>query len=140
VQAPEGYWRIDWNAPAEARSSETSRVSVDMTSEILVTGHHLEWLMLIPVEIQPPMQETLRRAARWLLAELLQHSEDAEWVAQWYCPASHAARAIHLLSKPTAKASPNADRTGSGSTSAIRVARLTQNAANSRTAVSTVEF
>ena len=60
---------------------------------ILATGHHLEWLALAPVEVQPP-RESIIRAAQWLVQAM--REVDARTLDIDYGPFSHAGRALSL--------------------------------------------
>ena len=95
-QLPDGSWQLDWHAPLSGRPSSRNQRRTETTG-VLATGHHLEWLLMLPDEMRPDDQ-VFARAAEWLLAALLQQTEDREWVQRWYCPASHAARAVKILS------------------------------------------
>jgi len=95
-QTSEGGWGRDWWAPRPGDPMPSSSRQSD-DDVILSTGHHLEWLMLLPVDLQPS-SETVNVAARHLLRLLLARSEDAAWLRENFCPATHAARSIGLLS------------------------------------------
>jgi hypothetical protein len=92
-QSARGSWQEGWY-------EETQPVRVDGRDnpesswpEVLVTGHHLEWLMLLPPELLPP-RDCFLRAARWLQVQLL--AVDPQTLDEHYCPYSHAARVLLL--------------------------------------------
>ncbi|HZZ70613.1 MAG TPA: hypothetical protein VFE24_00050 [Pirellulales bacterium] len=89
AQAPQGYWTRGWIRGAPPRAGE----KLDLGDEILLTGHHLEWLALAPPEVQPP-RETIIRAGQWLVRAMLEVDHDT--LTKWYGPFSHAARALCL--------------------------------------------
>jgi hypothetical protein len=90
----EGGWAHDWSEPG---GIETAPREV-----IIATGHHLEWLMLLPDDLRPG-PSVLGRAAEHSLRLLLEKSEDPEWVRTNYCPAIHAARSAWLLAHPESR-------------------------------------
>jgi hypothetical protein len=96
-QCPEGYWFPFWYQDLPGVGPLADRVPMGKTGQILATGHHLEWLVLLPSHLQPPHQ-VFARGARWLSEALMEESRDGEWVVQNYCPATHAARSLLLLS------------------------------------------
>lgn len=91
----EGGWAHDWSEPGGV---ETAPREV-----IIATGHHLEWLMLLPDDLRPE-PAVLGQAAEHSLRLLLEQSEDPEWVRTNYCPAIHAARSAWLLAHPESRA------------------------------------
>ena len=60
---------------------------------LLVTGHHLEWLALLPEGRRPPA-DTIRSAGRYLVESL--SSRSAEEIRKIICHASHGVRAYRL--------------------------------------------
>jgi hypothetical protein len=91
-QSPDGYWTRQWpQGNAAVTSAGVARA--DLYDQILVTGHHLEWLALAPEEVQPP-RETVVRAGQWLTRTLLEMDEAA--LLEAYGPYTHAARALAL--------------------------------------------
>ena len=88
-QSPEGYWDRDW--PGEP-------IGVDDTvgpqgRRLSATGHALEWWAMSPVEVHPP-QETLVRAAQWLVTEI--ETMDEATVKKNYTFLTHVGRALAL--------------------------------------------
>jgi hypothetical protein len=91
-----------WYASSEPRGrSDLARV--------LATGHHLEWIFMLPAQMQPK-DEPIKRAAMFLASELAAATD--EELEESYCPYSHAARVLRLLSRPNCSR-PKADITGS---------------------------
>ena len=88
-QDPAGCWNKSWHRADDAATPSTST----RAEQILVTGHHLEWLALAPPEVLPP-RETLIRAGQWLV-RAMQEVDDATLHVE-YGPFSHAARALCL--------------------------------------------
>ncbi len=94
-QAKEGYWTLDWHT-ADQGESEARRISSPDTpsTRLLATGHLLEWLEMLPMELQPA-PSVYRRAARWLCAALgerfpLKSPDD-------FCPCVHAVCSVRTL-------------------------------------------
>lgn len=87
TQQEAGYWTKHWG------DLPKSNDVAPLSERILATGHHLEWLALAPVELQPP-RETIVRAAQWLVRAMLE--VDKETIAVEYGPFSHSARALCL--------------------------------------------
>jgi hypothetical protein len=97
IQRQDGSWDAKW---VEALTGVTNSHPIRIDSEterVMVTGHHLEWFVLLPENLRPETS-TIIRAGDWLFSTSLHLSEDAGWVRQWYCPLSHAARMIRQLS------------------------------------------
>lgn len=69
---------------------------------VQVTGHHLEWLCLLPPEYQPPPR-TINAAAAFLKESVLAAEELA--IAEHYCPYAHAASVLLRLSRDRATGS-----------------------------------
>jgi hypothetical protein len=105
AQSEEGYWSREWprghagrpdlKRPAQANeSTETAGpLAPTLHDKLLVTGHHLEWLALAPLEVQPPRQ-TIVRAGQWLARALVEMDEKD--LREAYGPYTHAARALCL--------------------------------------------
>lgn len=99
IQSPEGWFPADWQRVLSGKELEPVPRPLPAVPALLATGHHLEWLMLLPDDLRPP-QEVFRRAAVWSLEALAGKTADPQWVDEWYCPASHAVRSVILLSRP----------------------------------------
>ncbi len=91
-QTSAGYWTRQWPQGAAA-SAPAKGAGGDIYDQILVTGHHLEWLALAPESVQPP-RETIVRAGQWLARTLLEL--DQKDLEAAYGPYTHAARALAL--------------------------------------------
>jgi len=92
AQTSDGYWTRQW--PRGAAASVPSKDHpVKLHDQLLVTGHHLEWLALAPEEVQPP-RETVIRAGQWLARTLVEM--DQKELIEAYGPYTHAARALCL--------------------------------------------
>jgi hypothetical protein len=109
-QHSQGYWTREWPRGAAAASTplspggrgaggegaevpKTAALAPTLHNQLLVTGHHLEWLALAPDEVQPP-RETIVRAGQWLARTLIEM--DQQELTATYGPYSHAARALCL--------------------------------------------
>jgi hypothetical protein len=90
-QTDAGFWTRNWPRGEAAAAADSEKISV--YDKLLVTGHHLEWLALVPDEVSPP-RESVVRAARWTLQTILEISDKD--LKQHYGPFSHAARALCL--------------------------------------------
>ncbi len=91
---PDGGWTLDWDHPQSATPEST--LAQDEIYVLTATGHHLEWLILLPTDLQPT-DDVLNRSAERCLRILRLHVDDDNWVRDHYCPATHAARSIGLL-------------------------------------------
>lgn len=85
-QRPSGSWGKDWSAELAGIPGV-----VDAPVEVLVTGHHLEWLSLLPPELAPP-PEMIRRAARYLISAILNAPKSD--ITKNYSAYSHAGCAL----------------------------------------------
>ena len=110
AQHSQGYWTRQWPKGAAAVASpplhsaktaggetaaaaKPAAAAPSLHDQLLVTGHHLEWLALAPDEVQPP-RETIVRAGQWLARTLIEMDEKE--LTATYGPYSHAARALCL--------------------------------------------
>jgi hypothetical protein len=102
AQTSDGYWTRQWPQGAAAstplapggRGGEGAKDPIpgpSLHDQLLVTGHHLEWLALAPDEVQPP-RETIVRAGQWLARALVEM--DQKELLEAYGPYTHAARAL----------------------------------------------
>jgi hypothetical protein len=97
TQAEDGSWLTNWYRGERARSSSPGAPAELEQARVLATGHHVEWVMLLPPEFQPP-RDCLVRAARWLQLRLV--TDAAETLLAHYCPYSHAGRVLSVLAGP----------------------------------------
>jgi hypothetical protein len=96
TQREDGSWGLQWyEEPDVFEARELSPPESEVA--ILVTGHLLEWLMLLPHELQPDDDSIYSRAGEWLLAALNLQTQRPEWIRERYCPLIHAARALKFL-------------------------------------------
>jgi len=95
-QSPDGHWNSKW--PLDSGGSELggSGRPADDVWDLVATAHHLEWLVLLPRDLAPPLT-VFRNAAAWLCKILHERSRDAEWLRKWYCPVSHGVRVLEIL-------------------------------------------
>ena len=88
-QSPHGQWTRSWVRGAVP----TADYKGMQGEEILLTGHHLEWLALAPKEILPP-RDNIVRAGQWIVNALKE--VDEKTLNEQYGPFTHAARALCL--------------------------------------------
>jgi len=95
-QYSDGSWRLDWHQSGE-RGGATAAIS-DLRSHdaLLATGHHLEWLLLLPesLAVEPKVVE---QAAVWLMRAIAVQTAEPELVWQRYCPLIHGVRSLQML-------------------------------------------
>jgi hypothetical protein len=90
AQHPDGAWRADWSeGTACNRPATADRLWGD---DVLVTGHHLEWLAIATDDSVPV--SSLQAAISFLI-DALRFDSDSD-IRRGYLPASHAARALLL--------------------------------------------
>jgi len=115
-QTSEGTWRSDWFNHLEKSSISQSAWSAEKrVSETLVTGHHIEWLLLVDADIRPD-SETYIKACRWLQLQLLTNSQAS--IQLHFCPYSHAAKVLRDVTYSHESPSPllqKSSRQGKGS-------------------------
>jgi hypothetical protein len=108
-QRAAGYWTLDWYLHDGGSSDGTSagdphepalEPDPKSANEVLVTGHHLEWMMLLPADLRPP-DACFIRGAGWLLGRLA--SDPLPMLVEHYCPYSHAALVLWALSHPSSR-------------------------------------
>ena len=102
-QLPSGAWNQDWAAERPSRLARQGLLD-RLDHQVLVTGHHLEWLAVAPDGVRPD-DEVLTRAARFVTLAL--SSQGPAQVAENFCAFSHAAGALALL-QPDAAPRPGA--------------------------------
>lgn len=90
TQSPEGQ---DIVSEEDAIAQPTT---VTRSSMVHMTGHHLEWLLMLPPEFQP--EAALFERATEFCAEALEVA-DADELRIHVCPYSHAARMLRLFLK-----------------------------------------
>lgn len=93
-QLASGMWSADWYQ-SQSAFSVSSISGFDRTS-VIVAGHHLEWLCLLPDDMQPPGR-VFTLASQGLLEQMRQATH--EQILDAYCPCSHAVFTIGLCSR-----------------------------------------
>jgi hypothetical protein len=97
-QRQTGQWTGGWYNPKAGQAVvRLLEGQEQMKMAVTVTGHHLEWLLIVPPDLRPP-DEVFRRAGLWLHAALLRATP--EELAEGYCPYSHAGYVVKVLSSP----------------------------------------
>jgi hypothetical protein len=84
TQHPDGSWASDW-------SGDRATPDTDPRISLLVTGHLLEWQILLPPQLQTS-PVSLSRALRYL-ARVATRAGESD-VINAYCPFSHAAKVL----------------------------------------------
>ena len=87
TQRPDGHWDASWSDP-DALPADSAPAT-----ELLVTGHHLEWLAFRPEDRRPPA-DVIGAAGRFVVDSLSPRT--AEEIRKAICPASHGVRAYRL--------------------------------------------
>lgn len=96
-QLPNGGWHRGWAKDAMLADEIRSEwLGIDRL--VQVTGHHLEWLCLVPNQLGPG-DEVISSAARLVLKALNSHS--TEGLLANYCAFSHGLRALVMLKRST---------------------------------------
>lgn len=97
VQEEDGHWPWRWAQRADRGVTQPIMDDDDLIANVRITGHHLEWMAYAPPSCRPS-DESIRRAARYLTTcwPRVTDSIDRDWRS--YNPATHAARALLLLS------------------------------------------
>ena len=89
AQSDQGYWTRQWPRGKSAREDK----SASLADKILVTGHQLEWLALVPRDLEPPRNMVVN-AGQWLVRAV--QEVDNETLLKNYGPFTHAGRALCL--------------------------------------------
>jgi hypothetical protein len=104
-QRPDGSWSEDWYAALLDSGASRERRPLVFPNELLgrvsVTGHHLEWIGLVPRELRPA-DAAVRRAVDYLVGAVPQLATAARESANAYCPVSHGVQGLLALVKPSA--------------------------------------
>lgn len=87
TQRPDGHWDASWSDPGATPPAPAP------ATELLVTGHHLEWLSLRPDDGRP-LPEVIGSAGRFIVESLSSRTD--EEIRKMICPASHGVRAYRL--------------------------------------------
>ena len=95
TQLPDGSFNKIWYAPDLPASSISSIFAeTDRNSRVHITGHHIDWILLLPDDMLPP-NDVFDRAGHFLLSSISACEERD--LHRHYCPYSHAARVLLLL-------------------------------------------
>jgi len=96
-QRRSGYWAPDWAVALADPSTERFDLDIFPRSRlVLATGHHLEWLQLLPSE--QAISSTVRnRAIKWCISEL---QKVPTIPAEDFCPYSHCFRLAQRYAAP----------------------------------------
>ena len=94
AQTHDGFWSLGWDG-----SVHVSRVIQNLQfNKLAITGHVLEWLEYLPVDLQPE-QQVYVRAADWLCGQLITFSRrDIE--SYEFCPWTHSVCGVRNLVEP----------------------------------------
>jgi hypothetical protein len=96
VQAADGSWGKDW-ALAQPLDSRQPALAGNESDRLTATGHHLEWMAICPASIRPA-DDVLARAASYLVRNMSRTRAMIDEDFHTYPPATHAVRALLLLS------------------------------------------
>ncbi len=100
-QAPNGAWPWNWPAYCQNHGAvlrpEPPGSEAIFEEGLIATGHHLEWIAFAPADCRPS-PHAIQSAARYLVSvwPKVASNLDRDW--HTYNPASHAARALLLIS------------------------------------------
>lgn len=96
TQSIDGSWTTRWYRGLDLEDQRLIEDLSDAPSSLVSTGHHLEWLTLLPESMRPP-DACLSRATHWLVAALRSRVAPGERLpGRDFCAAVHAARSIQL--------------------------------------------
>lgn len=95
-----GSWGSDWHAGSGPALPATGPPS---WGDVLLTGHQLEWLMILPEDSLPP-RRCFEGAAVFLNERLL--LDERRQMKEHYCPYSHAVRVLSVLAGRPARPGP----------------------------------
>lgn len=68
----------------------------DELDKLIATGHHIEWLTLLPADLQPK-QRVMTRAGLWLSHFFRSHLNDPRLFDKHVCPITHGVRSLAIL-------------------------------------------
>jgi hypothetical protein len=95
-QSQEGWWGLDWYEAVDGRRGMSEYTEARDSDFVLITGHHLEWMLLLPTDLAPP-RECFSRGTYWLKTHLL--AAKRQTMMAQYCPYSHAGKVLALVSR-----------------------------------------
>lgn len=95
TQEEVGVWSSNWSKQPIDETPYAKLFGVappSLLERVHVTGHHLEWLVLLPDDLRPA-EPLLAASAKWLSQTLLaEWRHDPRWPEDNYCTATHALR------------------------------------------------
>ena len=95
-QGAEGYWTRAWYQRIDAAPKVRQLTPPDTLSDrLLITGHVLEFMLVLPAEMQP-QGDVFNRGGAWL-HQRLQRMSAADVKAD-YCPYTHCLKVLEILS------------------------------------------
>ena len=89
-QFEDGHWPSNWADGADAKIDPRDD---ELHTQVIATGHHLEWLAIAPEELHPP-REMIEKAARWCIKTTTSQTEDQ--ILNHYTFYSHVGNALAL--------------------------------------------
>jgi hypothetical protein len=95
TQLRDGSWPEEWHLQYQRRGMRSSNTNSTAHTRVHVTGHHLDWLLLLPRDMMAT-DDVISRGASWLLGCLLDCPESE--LIENYCPYSHAGHVLAVLS------------------------------------------
>jgi hypothetical protein len=98
AQDVDGSWGHDWYAALKHDSIKSESWIADKPSlhlRLVATSHIAHWMLYLPPNTTVP-PDVLRRAAGWMQLQL--RDADADFVRDCFCPCSHAASVLKVLS------------------------------------------
>lgn len=90
AQFEDGHWPYNWQEGARAVEEPADEPRY---RKVIATGHHLEWLAIVPERFHPPRAQ-LVRAARWCIRDVEERS--AATIRDDYTYYSHVGSALAL--------------------------------------------
>ena len=88
-QLVDGSWDVYWELPSLTHGG----TAIDESQRLLITGHHLEWLALVPRELRPS-DRVLLMAGEFILRKVSALHTDE--IVKQICPCSHGLRAFGI--------------------------------------------
>jgi hypothetical protein len=106
-QRPDGAWTNGW---WERPASTPAALDVDSSFlwQLTATGHHLEWLILLPLDLLPK-EKVFKGSGEWTLRALKMASEDPDWCRVNFCAVTHALRSLYVIGGVKSSAVPDSD-------------------------------
>lgn len=92
-QREDGRWTGTW---AQGAAAATGNLDEPLYKQIIATGHHLEWMAIVPEEFHVP-REQMYRAADWLITTT--RNTPDEQILGMYTFFSHVANSLSLWRK-----------------------------------------